>query len=66
VKKFFKAFGGTLGYLCLIAAAVVLSFYLVIGSFGLLIPVLILAVIAVPFLFMARNIAQSSGRGEKH
>jgi hypothetical protein len=39
---------------------------MVIGSFGLLIPVLIVGLIAVPFLVIARNIiVKSNHRGEK-
>jgi hypothetical protein len=65
MKKLVKALGGTLGYLCLIAIVIFFGFYMVIGSFGLLIPVLIVGVIAVPFLVMARNIIVKSNHREK-
>ena len=66
MKKLLMALGGTLGYLCLIALAIYFSFYLVIGSFGLLIPVLVVALLVVPFLVMARSIAKHSERGQRH
>jgi hypothetical protein len=67
MKKLVKALGGTLGYLCLIAIVLFFGFYMVIGSFGLLIPVLIVALIAVPFVVIARSIiVKGSHPGEKH